>query len=36
MPLPRRTAVYTKNPLGVRFDELRPEQEATLPVGLER
>ena len=36
MSLPPKTRVYTRYPFGVRFDELRPEQEATLPVGLER
>ena len=36
MSLPPKTRVYTRYPAGVRFDELSLEQEATLPVVLER
>jgi len=36
MSVPPRARVYTRYPFGVRFGDLRPEQEATLPVGFER
>jgi len=36
MSLPPQTRVCPRHSRGVRFDEPRHEQEAALPVGLER